>query len=527
MDYINKRRKIIIFAAAIMALTMVPYIVGYATQGEEWRYTGFVIALEDGNSYIAKMLSGASGKWLFRSPHSAVEQNGVVAYLPYLLLGKLAGGSARHDQLVVIYHLARFLFGGFAIIATYDFVAVFIKNENLRWWALTLITLGGGLGWILVAASQKDFLGSLPLEFISPESFGFLGIFGFPHLAAARAFLLWGLTIFIKKDHGYMAGVFWLIAGFFQPMVVVIAWAVVGTYSAASFLSSFIERDPIALSSRYGIKVINKTLQSVLVSAPIVIYTGYIFLFDPYFRAWTEQNRFLSPHFVHYLFAYGLVLPFAVFGIRKLIAQKKPESILLAGWIIISPILIYAPVITQRRLAEGIWAVLIIGMVGNFSDTGKIPTPVRLLTFALFPSTVFIFFGSILAVLNPAEPIFRKVAEVTAYQFISENADVDKVVLSSFSTGNNLPAWAPLRVVMGHGPETIGLAEIQAGVEAYFNVDGNDWECQDISVKFNADYLYWGPAEKQTWEIDPEKLTCLVRIYNAGDYSIYKVNTLD
>ena len=100
-EYLTKRRGIIVFAVAVMAITMIPYLVGYAQQGEEWRYTGFVIGVEDGNSYIAKMLSGASGNWLFRSPHSAAEQQGVIAYLPYLILGKLASGPAQHDQMVV------------------------------------------------------------------------------------------------------------------------------------------------------------------------------------------------------------------------------------------------------------------------------------------------------------------------------------------------------------------------------------------------------------------------------------------
>ncbi|HDD62112.1 MAG TPA: hypothetical protein ENF22_06240 [Chloroflexi bacterium] len=524
-EYFTKRRKIIVFAVAVMAVTMIPYLVGFAQQGDEWRYTGFVIGVEDGNSYIAKMVSGASGNWLFRSPHSAVEQQGVIAYLPYIILGKLASGPAQHEQMVVLYHLARLVFGFFAILATYDFISIYIKKSNLRWWALVLISLGGGLGWILVAISQKGFFGSLPLEFISPESFGFLGIFGFPHLAAARALFLWGLTVFLKMEKGYLAGFLWLIMGFFQPMIVVIAWVIIGIFAVSVYLARLINSNKhFGFSKRNVEHLFRKVVQAVAVSGPIVIYTAYIFLTDPYFKAWTVQNQFPSPHFIHYFVAYGMVLPFAIAGLRKLFQDKMQESLLLSGWLIISPFLIYAPVITQRRLAEGIWAVLIIGMIGNYTDKEKIPTLVKGLLLLLLPSTLFIFLGSILTTANPSVPIFRKVDEVRAYEFIAAAADKDAVVLSSFEIGNNLPAWAPVRVVMGHGPETIGLAEIIAEVSAYFNQESITGDCEVLFKDFKAAYLFWGPEEMKNWNANPEENNCLIRIFNNGDYSIYEIN---
>jgi hypothetical protein len=525
-EYIGKRRKVIIFAAAVMAITMIPYLLGYMNQGEGWRFSGFVIGVEDGNSYLAKMLSGSTGSWLFRSPHSAVEQNGVIAYLPYILLGKLASGSAQHEQLVVLYHLARFVFGALAILATYDFAAVYIKSENLRWWVLVFITFGGGLGWILVSINQKGYLGSLPLEFISPESFGFLALFGFPHLAAARAFLLWGLTAFLKNEAGYISGVFWLATGFFQPMVVVIAWAIIGSYAMLQILTNtFVAKNLIEIDSDSIKRMILRSFQALLISCPIVIYTAYIFLRDPYFKAWTIQNRFPSPHLFHYLVAYGLVLPLAIAGIIKFIKSQQRESLMLAGWLLISPFLIYAPVITQRRLAEGLWVVLIIGLMGNYFVAGKIPKLVQGALLLTLPSTLFIIAGSILRTYNPSEPVFRKLEEVKAYEFIAANAEKDSIVLSTFEIGNNLPAWAPVRVVMGHGPETIGLGKIQSDLAGYFkNSNFDNSECIDFFETYDIDYLLWGPLEKIQWQAKPEEFDCLEEIYNNDGFSVYQVN---
>ena len=81
-----ERRWVLAFAIILMVITTLPYILGYARAGGDWEFTGFVFGVEDGNSYIAKMLSGASGNWLFFSPYTAYPQHGVIAFLPYILL---------------------------------------------------------------------------------------------------------------------------------------------------------------------------------------------------------------------------------------------------------------------------------------------------------------------------------------------------------------------------------------------------------------------------------------------------------
>ena len=127
MDFSNKHvsnieyRWVIVYAVTVMLILTLPYVMGYAVEGESWKFTGFAFGVEDGNSYIAKMLSGAAGNWLFFTPYTSFPQNGVLAYLPYILLGKLSSPPGQHIQLVVIFHLFRIIAGILAIIATYDF----------------------------------------------------------------------------------------------------------------------------------------------------------------------------------------------------------------------------------------------------------------------------------------------------------------------------------------------------------------------------------------------------------------------
>ncbi len=128
-----ERRTVLLFALIVMFITTIPYIIGYSAQGDEYRFSGFVFGVEDGNSYIAKMLNGWSGNLLFRSPYTAYPQAGLYFYLPYLLLGKLGSPPALHEQLVALFHLFRIAAGILFICASYDFTARFVEYRRLRY----------------------------------------------------------------------------------------------------------------------------------------------------------------------------------------------------------------------------------------------------------------------------------------------------------------------------------------------------------------------------------------------------------
>ncbi len=214
------------FAVLVMILTSLPYLIAFLQQGKGWAFTGFIFGVSDGNSYIAKMLSGTRGSWLFRTPFTAYPQSGVFLFFPYILLGKIAHPPSVHDQLVVYYHLYRLVAGFLAIFATYDFAAVFIEQIKWRRLVTILSVLGGGFGWLSILGFQSLFAWNLPLESYSPEAFGFLSIYGLPHLAVARAMLLWGLRDFLiypdwfRHKKGWLRkGALWAGIGLFQPII--------------------------------------------------------------------------------------------------------------------------------------------------------------------------------------------------------------------------------------------------------------------------------------------------------------------
>jgi hypothetical protein len=516
-------------AFLVMALTTLPYLLGVAVQGKDWRFTGFVFGVEDGNSYIAKMLRGAAGAWLFHTPYTTFPQNGIFAFFPYLLLGKLAQPPGMHEQLMALYHLFRFGAGILAILATYDFLALFLSEIRWRRLGLILCTLGGGLGWILVIFGRSEWLGSLPLEFYSPETFGFLSLFGLPHLALVRALLLWGFVFYLtRRKPGLLAGGIWLLLGLVQPLYVVVAWAILGTYLLiAGLRQAWKHRQNPGSGLRDWFGLVKEACLALAISSPPVIYTLIASIREPFFQAWTRQNLILSPHPFHYLLAYGLIILLILICLPRLSPQRywdqnRSGFLLIAAWVIILPILIYAPYNLQRRLAEGAWVALITLALVVIENR-----PPRWMSYSLFlliPSTILLWVGGMLSASRPALPLFRPSAEIAAFEFLAHEASPGTVVMAAYETANALPAWATVQVIIGHGPESPGFSELKPRIDQFYSLSTSETERLSLLQEFGVRYLFWGPAERALGDWDPHTASYLEPIYDAKGYAVFIVH---
>jgi hypothetical protein len=523
------------FSLLVILITTIPYWIGFASEGADWRFAGFIFGIEDGNSYIAKMMSGASGSWLFRTPYTAEPQVGFLAFLPYILLGKLTSAPGQHEQLLVLFQLFRM--GGILlfVFATYDFIALFIDQQGWRKAAVVVVALGGGIGWLFII-----FFGMgdrLPLEFYSPETFGFLSLYGLPHLAVARGLLMWGLVCYLlpsptsaRLTNALTGGFLWLLMGFFQPLTVVIGWAVLAAHLVTLGVFRRLRNRKTGLQewddwTRY----LRKAVVMVLISLPLVLYTLISFWVDPFLRGWGEQNLILSPPPQDYLLAYGLLLPFAFLAVKPLLERYPLKGAILVGWLVMLPVLAYAPYNLQRRLPEGGWAVIVILAVFYLKNRVKAGRKVMagLMIITVLPAMILLT-GGIMSAARVGEPAFQPAEQVDAFESLIEYAVPGDVVLGAYSTSNVLPAWAPLNVAIGHGPESVGLALLQPRVEQFYHHDTPDTDREALMRELNARFVFWGPNERLLAGSDPAawnpgEAEYLQLIYAQGLYQIYEV----
>jgi len=520
------------FAVVVMLVTTIPYFLGYFSQGDTWHFTGFVFGVEDGNSYIAKMLRGASGDWLFRTPYTALPQRGVLAFLPYMLLGKLTSPPGQHIELVVMFHYFRVGAGVLAIVASYDFLCLFVEKTRWRRWGVVLASLGGGLGWVLALLGQGDWLGSLPLDFYSPETFGFLALYGLPHLALARALLLWGLRAYLRPDliphprrAGWIAGALWLLMGLMQPLTIMIGWAVIGSYLLLLLGVQLWRRWKEGQADwESWFPWLWRAVQVGLVSVPLVGYTAWAFGTDPVLKQWTAQNLLPSPPPGHYLVAYGLLLPLALIAAWRLVKAGKSYRWLLLSWSVLFPLLVYAPYPLQRRLAEGYWLALVaLALIALAGMPKRVSKWLQGLLALALPTTLLLFVGGIQVARQPAKPIFRPTEEVAAFRFLAEETQGEAVVLASYETGNVLPAWAPVFVLIGHGPESVGLSDLGPRVERFYQADTSEEDRIALLDAYDVDYVFWGPAERALGEWNPNEDSDLQVVYEQDGYTIFAI----
>ena len=525
----SEKKWVLRLSLILLGVTTLPYLAGFWLQGDAWRFTGFFLGVGDGNSYIAKMLLGTAGEWLFRTPYTAFPQNGFLAFFPYILLGKLASFPGVHEQLVGLFQIFRWLGGTLMVYGEYQFFAFFFDDPNTRKFCTLLATLGGGAGWLALIGLQGIWGNRIPLEFYSPETFGFLSFFTLPHLAAARGLLLLGLVRYWRsyaspstRKGRIFSGGMWLILGLLQPLTALIGWGIIAMDLIIRIGRSQWHHSWIGLKSWRDILVYLAYL--AIFSVPLIFYSSLSFLSDPYLKEWSAQNIILSPTPGDYLMAYLFLMPLLGLGGWVIVNQKMEKFYPLLGWMLILPILAYFPVNIQRRLPEGSWAALsAVGALGLGYLRPKWQPALRILLYSTVITSVVLFLGSFLTLSQLKIPVYRPAEEIQAFEFLRLTAKDFPVVLAGFETSNALPAWAPVRTIIGHGPESIHLAQVQPRVAAFYHADLNQVEDLKFLREFNIRFVIWGPGERELGNLNPENVTGLKLIFLNTTYQVFEV----
>ena len=136
------------------------------------------------------------------------------------------------------------------------------------------------------------------------------------------------------------------------------------------------------------------------------------------------------------------------------------------------------------------------------------------------PSSFLLLAGGVGTAFQPQEPAFRPVQEVAAFEWLGAEAEPGSIVLSAYATGNALPAWAPVRVVVGHGPESADLDQLLPAVEQFYAGMSEDARTAFLET-YSVDYLWMGPRERDLGEggaVDSDW------IYNQDGHEIYRVS---
>lgn len=523
----------VLSVGAVLALiTTLPYLLGAALSSQDMRFSGFLIGQEDGYSYLCDMLQGYQGHWLFHLRYTSEPHGGGLFFLFYILLGKLARLSGL--SLILTFHVTRAVLIPVGLYAFYELACYLSPSRSARRAAVLLFAFGAGLGWLWAILGLPTTLGDMPVDLWSPDASFFLSSFTYPHLLLGQA-LLFAFILFTLRylDSGETGNALWAIltglaASLVHPYkipVIAVPLAIYGLWRAWTSHWSLVR-----LTSRLGI-----------VCAPSAVYVLYAwrtFQTNPAFAEWQAQNLLYSPPV--YLYVLGLGIPFLlpIAGLLWMKAssggqtQPPPQyHPFVAVWFVVIPPLLYLPHPIQRRFIDGYQAAIVILAAGalcvlyeRLSRYSWRALALVLLTVTIPLSNLFLLTGATLAAATPREPVYRLVWEIDAANWFWHD-DTEPVVLSSYLTGNVLPATSPVRSFLGHGSQTMHEAYKSHLVEAFFGTTQPDSWREDLLRQYGIDYVYHGPREKALGKFAPDRTTYLDLAYDNGAVQIYSVWT--
>ena len=329
-----------------------------------------------------------------------------------------------------------------------------------------------------------------------------------------------------------LAGLCWLAMGLIVPFYVVVAYAV----ASAAWLAVTIQRRKIVWNE------VLQTALACLVASPVVIYSLIVFAVNPIMRQWSAQNLVLSPHPLHYVMGYALVGLLGVLGVIYVLRRRDEMRLRLVAWVIVVPPLLYLPFNLQRRLIEG-WQIplAILAAWGlthfvlpawrrarpvrwlirfpRYSVRGLTRWAIMLILMAMVPTYILLLGSGTLAVLARAAPIFREGGEVRALNWLAARATYDDVILSSYESGNYIPARVGARVFIGLGTETVHIEDKRALMKHFFDsATSDDWRAQFLR-EYGITYVFAGPDDY----FSPDTPKSLLPVYQAEEYTIYRV----
>jgi len=515
----------LIFAAAIAAVSLLPYLLAYLWTPPGHHFAGFFFIADDATTYLAKMRQGADGSWLWNDPYTSEPHGGVFLFGFYLVFGHLA--ALTHLPLIATYHLAR-ITGAIALVLAVDRLCRRLLPPQQRHLGLVLVVLGSGAGFLAQAAGNPAILGSRveALDLHLPELSGWYSILAIPHFAWATALIVVALLglLRIMEAPGWrplaLTSLSLIALTAIHPQMIPVLGVIWVAYRGLLLL----------WGQRPSWRAVAAESAAFATTLPLLAYNAWILFRDPTIAEWAHQWRHQAPGPVSLGLSLGVPLLAAVVGMTVAWRRRDQGLALLMVWPPLVAVLLYLPNVAniQRRLLDALFVPIgILAAVGLASLTGRLrPARARriravLVTVCCFSSAIVLAIALRFASGAFAEAYINDDAW-QAMQWLSAHHQAADRALSAPAAGQLLPAWAGVPVYVGHYSETLDYFQKIRNVGAVLSPGEPDGTVRNFLGANGLTLLYWGPDEAATG-FHPDDHTYLHPVYRHGAVAIYRV----
>lgn len=564
----------IIITAIILSLNLTPLVMHVRHSPPGRTFALIHNNVQDFFFYQSLMSEGARGQWLTTDPYTTEPGKPSIVFAYFVWMGKISRLlGLKYD---VTYHAVRIFAGILLFAAAYHLIRTLrLPYPRLTFFffvfATPLLRKIPDAGKLIDVPYMNWWTGMDAIRraaYLPHHVFGgFLTVMTVLFLIRYSRTLETKYTVFAVLFSAILA--FILTPGLMiillcLPATVVILWLVHDIPGR--------KLDPVVWFKKHSKLLAGLFLFWTAGAAFLVIMVSQTRLGFPWsqYIAWEKNLQFTSLKTEIYG-ALGILIPFALIGTAYSVMSKKFENIFIVCWLFL-PLLIIpfalALGISNARLIQGvpylplaILAVIGISSIGDLISRINIKkrlppaiihhslfiirflnrqpailrfihkhTSIRTNMFPFISLIIFLIYSvpthmwSLKDQIREYWPIFGNVylddRLFVSYDFIDKNYPKNTIVLSSFYSGNMIPAYTHAISFIGHFGYTFDNDRKSKEVVQFFSNKMTEKEAKEFLLKNKIDLVYQSPEEKPLYNnyLYPKILKV---VYDWGDVTIY------
>ncbi|TET83608.1 MAG: hypothetical protein E3J37_05150 [Anaerolineales bacterium] len=524
-------RWLAVVSLLIMALSSLPVVAGFAAQTPEMIFNGTVIDRQDFAVHLASMQRGLQGEWEYSLLFTTEPSNAKPVKLAYITLGHIA--RWLHLDLVLTYHIGRWVFGFGVLAMIYRLMAMTFKPLLLRRIGFLLAATASGLGWLMLAIDWLPDPQIWPVDFWLIDMYTLFSLATFPHFAAVALLILTMAISYLNFIETGKVG-YWVLTAIAGVLIIPIqpfSVAIGDLIAGGAVIASWRKQGKVRLVELMALTGL------IAAQAPLLWLNARAFTTGTTWQNFAAQHIMLSPPPIYYLLGIGILGPMAAWGGYIAWRRRNLAGVMALCWTVGALILCYAPLRLQRRFSVnltvplGLLAAMALGLgflpwLSKHQQWKRWGSLLMLLVVVVAsPSSLYLSAGNALYASGQPAPIFDPASLVRAVDWLGEHAGPDDALLASTRSGLLVPPRTGLRTYVGHPIETLDYTQKDEQVKAFFRKDGMTMvERMRFLSECGCDWVIFGPYEGGEDEaFDPGSLSVLQLEYQEQGIRLYRI----
>ena len=527
----------------ILLLTSLPYAFAYLSAPPDRHFMGFILNVSDHSQYLA-WYRGFQTDSLISNKLTSEPNPEVFFNLLWWMLGRFGRYTGLHYA--VVYQIFRWVAGAFFLVMVYVLVSLILDDTRQRRVAFLVISLGSGLGWLLVVLKYTLMHGELifPLDVYIAEGNSFLCVMAYPHFAEAAGLILavFGLLLMGERRgqlrYAVYAGLVAHFLGWQHAYDLLLVWGIPAAYILLR----------LVLERRFPLFWVKALLITGALSFPPALYSVLLTRLNPIWNevlAQFSNAGVYSPTPLHMLILMGLPLVGAIatlilYVLGRFKIAPRPQALVgselfVVTWFVAGWALTYIPTDFQVHLINswqvpigllvtiGFFRYVLPALQRRFMSAAAPFLAMAVLVAIILPTNLYLWAWRFYDLNRHDYPFYLHSDDVAALEWLGDHAASEAVVLSAYETGRYVPSVAGGRSFLGHWTQTVDFYGKRQLVDEFFAIDTDDTRRQQIIQQYGVDYVLHGPAEMALGGYVPDDSAFLTQAFSAPHAAVYEV----